>query len=288
MFKNCLQILPCFGHPLRLTGASDWSSETISVYLNLGDSDEPVPDSVKDALSSHISTLCTHTFLNAKPPRPTVSRWTGVAAVCRWCLKLALFHQCLGPVLQALTRKKDSDESTARLSLDNDVGDSGFGMWCAFRIQQVSSGIEPCQRQSFDRGFVYVVRLQCRLWHEPRYHRYLRYLRWKNSFMMINYVMYLTEGFEEQNAWVCRLLPISQRSPHVFYLLPGASIWFCCVAGAADHTTAAAFQMAQDSVEHILWQPMFNGNDIWSSIFNPSFDLVQSELGLEWESEQWQ
>ena len=217
MFKNCLQIsdcfgvwvlgleiLPCFGHPLRLTGASDWSSETISVYLNLGDSDEPVPDSVKDALSSHISTLCTHTFLNAKPPRPTVSRWTGVAAVCRWCLKLALFHQCLGPVLQALTRKKDSDESTARLSLDNDVGDSGFGMWCAFRIQQVSSGIEPCQRQSFDRGFVYVVRLQCRLWHEPRYHRYLRYLRWKNSFMMINYVMYLTEGFEEQNAWVCR------------------------------------------------------------------------------------
>ena len=44
----------------------------------------------------------------------------------------------------------------------------------------------------------------CRLWHEPRYHRYLRYLRWKNSFMMINYVMYLTEGFEEQNTWVCR------------------------------------------------------------------------------------
>lgn len=130
------QVLPCFAHgsialayaALRLTGASDWSSETISVYLSLGenDSDEPVPDSVKDALSSHISTLCTHTFLNAKPPRPTVSRWTGVAAVCRWCLKLALFHQCLGPVLQALTRKKDSDESTGKLSLDNDAGDSGF------------------------------------------------------------------------------------------------------------------------------------------------------------------
>ena len=115
---------PCAA--LRLTGASDWSSETISVYLSLGDNDELVPDSVKDSLSSHISTLCTHTFLNAKPPRPTVSRWTGVAAVCRWCLKLGLFHQCLGPILQALTRKKDSDESTGRLSLDNDAGDSGF------------------------------------------------------------------------------------------------------------------------------------------------------------------
>lgn len=45
---------------------------------------------------------------------------------------------------------------------------------------------------------------------------------------------------------------------------PGASIWFSCVASTADHTPAAACQMAQDSVEHILWQPMFNSIDSWS------------------------
>lgn len=92
---------------MRLTGASDWTTPTIKVYIDVDStgSDECVRarhKAVKDAVAQHVLALVSHVFLGQKPARPSQSRWTGVAAVARWCLSLALFHKMLGPLFQAL------------------------------------------------------------------------------------------------------------------------------------------------------------------------------------------
>lgn len=81
-----------------------------------------VPDAARTALCDHIAVLCSHVLLGAKPPKPTLSRWTGVAAVCNWRLRLSLFHGLLGPVLQALSGGAGQDEAKdQKSSLDTDA-----------------------------------------------------------------------------------------------------------------------------------------------------------------------
>lgn len=123
---------------LRLVGASDWSSEEISVYLNhsgemISSSGELlVPKHVKDAVADHVITLCRHLFFSSKPPKPTQSRWTGVAGVARWALRLSLFHHCLGPVMTALSsgveQADQAGQEMAPEALDNDVRNSSMAL----------------------------------------------------------------------------------------------------------------------------------------------------------------
>ena len=89
------------GSIFRLTGDSDWSSETISVWVQ----DRFCNSQAHAAVASHLSTLFLHCFLSAKPARAAVGRGTGVASVCEWCLGLAVFHRFLGPLLSALAGK---------------------------------------------------------------------------------------------------------------------------------------------------------------------------------------
>ena len=84
---------------MRLVGFSDWSSDTITVYLPDTSHVSPM---LLEAIADHICTLYDHVFMTAKPQKPTQSRWTGVAAVAQFCLGLALFHNLLAPLLGAL------------------------------------------------------------------------------------------------------------------------------------------------------------------------------------------
>lgn len=86
---------------------------------------------VKDAIADHIKTLCKHLFFSSKPPKPTQSRWTGVAGVARWALRLSLFHHCLGPVLKALSGVGQANQAGNEMApevLDNDVRNSGIAL----------------------------------------------------------------------------------------------------------------------------------------------------------------
>lgn len=122
---------------LRLTGYSDWGSESIDVFINeetatvlttKGDAhqEEILRTRLHTALTEHLSAIVGHVFLGRKPARPAQSRWTGVADVCQWCLGLSLFHKLFKPLLGALSSKSDDLAGNEQPVMDNDVRDSDY------------------------------------------------------------------------------------------------------------------------------------------------------------------
>lgn len=119
---------------LRMVGASDWKSNVIAMYLNDSGGGSTAyqiastSEDVKHAIAQHLAVLAKHLFMSAKPPKPTQSRWTGVAGVCRWALRISLFHRCLSPMLSALATKESTGEDSASgIGLDNDA--RSWGAW---------------------------------------------------------------------------------------------------------------------------------------------------------------
>ena len=125
MNQNQSLNLNLYAATVRLVGASDWNSPEITVYMKNADDISAILNSqhILDAVCSHLATLCRHVFLTRKPPKPTQSRWTGVAGVARWGLCLACFHRSLAPVLSALVKtEKGEGPGQNNMELDNDAG----------------------------------------------------------------------------------------------------------------------------------------------------------------------
>ena len=93
---------------LRLVGASNWNGSSLTVYVE----DTALASHARNpaslhrlhcALAEHLTVLIRHIFLSTKPPKPSQSRWTGVAGAARWALSLALFHKLLAPLMSSLS-----------------------------------------------------------------------------------------------------------------------------------------------------------------------------------------
>ena len=84
---------------------------------------------LQHALAEHLTVLIRHVFLSTKPPKPSQSRWTGVAGAARWALGLALFHKLFAPLITALASTAcgsdgNFDFDVMMAALDQDVWSS--------------------------------------------------------------------------------------------------------------------------------------------------------------------